>query len=123
MRKSICGTFDRTRAALRNLIDLMQYQQLAGVRHRESHLLLARHLLLLRLDRKCRDTEILALRQVSHFDTHMADSAQRHDLALRFVAHRIAAHGKFQRVAVGIEDKKRFFDRRRFERNSSAREF
>src|SRR4026207_908359 len=38
------GTFDRTRAPLRNLIDFVQYHQLPGVRYRQSDLLVARHL-------------------------------------------------------------------------------
>ena len=104
--------FDRACAALGDLIDLMKNDQLPGVRHSEGDLFIARNLFILASDRRCRDTRF-ALLQVCHFHAHVADAAHRHDLALRFVADRIAPHGELQGVAIGIENKKRLFDRRR----------
>ena len=53
----------------------------------------------------------LSLLQVSHLDADMADAAQRNDLSLRFVGYRITADRKLHRVAVGIKNEKRLFDR------------
>ena len=104
MRKSICGPLTARRAALRDLIDLAQDHKLPSVRHGESRLLLARDLLIFG-EPKGIAIPTFSLRQIRYFHAHVTDSPEWHDLALRFVADRIAANAKFHCVAVGIEHK------------------
>jgi hypothetical protein len=43
----------------------------------------------------------------------VADSSEWHNLSLRLIANRIAPNRKLHCIAVGIQNKKRFLDRRR----------
>ena len=104
-------SLDRARAPFRDLIHAMENDQLSRVRHREGELFLAGNLLFFR-EAECFPVPVFPA-PVRHFHAHMADSSERHDLALRFVADRIAADRKLDGVAVGIENEKRFFDRTR----------
>ena len=105
-------SFDRPRAALGNLIHSMQNHQLSRVRYSKRYLFITRHLSFFRQAERI-PIPGLSLFQIRHFDSHMADASERDDLPLGFVSYRITADRKLHRVAVGIENKERLFDRTR----------
>ena len=103
-------SLDRACAPFRDLIDTVENDQLPCVRHGECNLLFARHLSPFHQTESI-PVPALSLLQVRHLDADVADAAQRNGLSLRFVSYRIPANRKLHGVAVGIENKERFFDR------------
>ena len=86
-------SLDGARASLSDLIDTMENDQLSRVRHGEGELFLTGHLPVFRQTESI-PVPTLSLLQVRHLDAEMADTAQRNDLPLWFIAYGIPADRK-----------------------------
>src|SRR6266480_2614540 len=104
--------FETLRAALGDLRYFAHDEQLSRLRHGQRQLVVARHLL------GFDHTESFAVPgarhiEIGHFYAYVADAAQRNGCLLWRQIRRLFAKTKLYRVAVGIEDEQRLFDRAR----------
>src|SRR5258705_3116378 len=105
-------SFEALSDALRYLVHFAQNQKLPGLRHRQSQLVFARHLI------GFDQAESLAIPgageiEIGDFDAHVANAPKRDYVALRGERRRIFSDAELDGVAVRIENEKRRLERAR----------